>query len=61
MSIHAGLARAKAQGKTLGRKPVSSWTKAQIRKLRPKGLGKLKVARELGCGVSTVPRGLSAT
>jgi hypothetical protein len=40
--IHAGLARAKAQGKTLGRKPVS--TEEQIRQLHGKGLGKLKIA-----------------
>jgi len=59
--IHAGLARAKAQGKTLGRKPVSSRTEERIRALREKGLGKLKIARELGCGVSTVQRVLAAT
>jgi len=59
--IHAGLARARAQGKTLGRKPVSSRTEERIRVLREKGLGKLKIARELGCGVSTVQRVLAAT
>jgi DNA invertase Pin-like site-specific DNA recombinase len=54
--IHAGLARARSQGKTLGRKPVSSRTQDQIRALRAKGLGKLRIARQLGCGVSTVQR-----
>jgi DNA invertase Pin-like site-specific DNA recombinase len=58
--IHAGLARARAQGKTLGRKPVSSRTEARIRELRGEGMGKLKIARTLRCGVSTVQRVLSA-
>jgi DNA invertase Pin-like site-specific DNA recombinase len=58
--IHAGLARARAQGKTLGRKPVSGRTEDKIRELRAKGLGKLKIARQLGCGVSTVQRVLAA-
>lgn len=57
--IHAGLARAKAQGKMLGRKPVSGRTEDRIRELRGKGFGKLKIARELGCGVSTVQRVLA--
>jgi DNA invertase Pin-like site-specific DNA recombinase len=52
--------RARAQGKTLGRKPVSERTEERIRELRGKGLGKLKIARQLGCGVSTVQRVLSA-
>jgi DNA invertase Pin-like site-specific DNA recombinase len=58
--IHAGLARARSQGKTLGRKPVSPRTEERIRELRGKGLGKLKIARELGCGVSTVQRVIGA-
>jgi DNA invertase Pin-like site-specific DNA recombinase len=59
--IHAGLRRARAQGKTLGRPPVSSAVEADIRKLRVKGLGKLKIAKQLGCGVSTVQRVLATT
>jgi len=59
--IYTGLARAKSQGKTLGRKPVSSSIEARIRELRSKGLGKLKIARELRCGVSTVQRVLTAS
>jgi DNA invertase Pin-like site-specific DNA recombinase len=58
--IHSGLARARAQGKTLGRKPVSGRTEERIRALREKGLGKLKIARQLSCGVSTVQRVLAA-
>lgn len=57
--IHAGLARARAQGKRLGRLPVSNRTEVQIRNLRAQGLGKLKIARKLRCGVSTVQRVLS--
>ena len=49
-----------AQGKTLGRKPVSARTEERIRELRGKGFGKLKIARELGCRVSTVQRVLAA-
>lgn len=58
--IHSGLARARAQGKVLGRKPVSSKTEDRIQELRGKGLGKLKIARTLGCGVSTVQRVLAS-
>lgn len=58
--IHAGLARARAQGKTLGRKPVTARTEERIRELRGKGMGKLRIARELSCGVSTVQRVLAA-
>ena len=58
--IHAGLARAKSQGKTLGRRPVSKKTESQIRTLRARGLGKLKIARQLRCGVSTVQRVVAA-
>lgn len=58
--IHSGLARARAQGKVLDRKPVSSKTEDRIRELRGRGLGKLKIARTLGCGVSTVQRVLAS-
>ena len=58
--VHAGLARARAQGKTLGRPRVKASTEAQIRRLRAKGMGMQRVAREVGCGVSTVQRVLSS-
>ena len=54
--VNAGLARARAQGKTLGRPRIKASTEAQIRRLRAKGMGMGRVARELGCGVSTVQR-----
>jgi DNA invertase Pin-like site-specific DNA recombinase len=58
--IFAGLARARSQGKKLGRRPVSGRTEERIRDLRGKGLGKLKIARQLRCGVSTVQKVLKA-
>ena len=54
--VNAGLARAKAQGKRLGRPPVSSATEAKIRALRASGMGMGKVAKTVGVGVSVVQR-----
>lgn len=54
--VKAGLENAGAQGKQLGRPMVSPKTEAKIRKLRGTGTGKLKIARTLGVGVSTVQR-----
>jgi DNA invertase Pin-like site-specific DNA recombinase len=60
--IHAGLNRARAKGKTLGRKRVSERTEEQIRKLRADnpGMGIIKIADKVGCGVSVVQRVLAA-
>ena len=58
--VNAGLARAKAQGKTLGRPKASTDIEEKIRVLRGQGKGKLKIAKELGCGVSLVQRVLAA-
>lgn len=54
--IHAGINRARAQGKHLGRAPVSSKVEDNIRQLRAQGFGKLRIATQLKCGVSTVQR-----
>ena len=55
--IKAGIERAKKQGKRLGRpSTVTSKTEDRIRALRQKGYGKLRIAKQLGCGVSTVQR-----
>jgi DNA invertase Pin-like site-specific DNA recombinase len=54
--INAGLARARAQGKTLGRPRVSAKVEAAIVAARAEGKGIRKVARELGVGVNTVQR-----
>ena len=55
--VHAGLARARAKGKRLGRPTtVTGATEQRIRKMLEGGTGKLKIARTLGVGVSTVQR-----
>ena len=45
-----------AQGKRLGRPTVRSATEAKIRALRASGMGKGKVAKTVGVGVSVVQR-----
>jgi DNA invertase Pin-like site-specific DNA recombinase len=54
--VNAGLARARAQGKTLGRPKVSATTEARIRALRAEGLGIKAIAKRIGCGVGTAHR-----
>lgn len=58
--INAGLARARSQGKHIGRPTtVTAKTEQRIRDLRAKGIGMLKIARTVGCGTSTVQRVLA--
>jgi DNA invertase Pin-like site-specific DNA recombinase len=54
--VHAGLRRARAQGKTLGRPRVGPEVEAKIRRELSKGTGIKSVARKLGVGVGTVQR-----
>lgn len=55
--VNAGLARAKAQGKKLGRPRHDDPTLvAKIQKLRVKKVGMLKIAKQLGVGTSVVQR-----
>ncbi len=54
--VKAGLARTKAKGTQLGRPKTSPQTEAQILKLRSKGMGMLKIGKELGVGTSVVQR-----
>jgi DNA invertase Pin-like site-specific DNA recombinase len=54
--VNAGLARARAKGTKLGRRPVEPSVEVQIRKLRAKGDGILKIGRTLGVGTSVVQR-----
>jgi len=54
--VKAGLARARANGKTLGRPRVSIKIENAIRALRAEKKGIRKIARELKVGVSTVTR-----
>jgi DNA invertase Pin-like site-specific DNA recombinase len=46
--VNAGLARARANGIKLGRRPVKPAVEARIRQLRAKGDGILKIGRTLG-------------
>ncbi len=54
--VNAGLARARAEGKRLGRPPVPAETEAAIRAARAEDMGKVKIAKHLGVGVRTVQR-----
>ena len=58
--INAGLARARANGTKLGRRPVKPAIEARIRQLRAKGDGILKIGRKLGIGTSVVQRVVGA-
>jgi DNA invertase Pin-like site-specific DNA recombinase len=57
--VKAGLARARAKGTTLGRPRTSAKIEHQIRKLAARGVGKVKIARMLGIGVSVTQRVLA--
>jgi DNA invertase Pin-like site-specific DNA recombinase len=59
--VNAGLARAKAKGTKLGRRPVKASIEARIRELKADGMGILKIGRTLGVGTSVVQRVISAT
>ena len=54
--VRAGLARARAQGKRLGRPKVGPKVEAAVRAARAKGKGIRRIASELGIGVGTVQR-----
>jgi DNA invertase Pin-like site-specific DNA recombinase len=54
--VNAGLARAKAQGKRLGRPQVDHRVATRVRAELTKGTGILKTAKTLGIGVGTVQR-----
>ena len=54
--VKAGLRRAKAQGKTLGRPKVTAKVERAVLAARAGGTGKRKIAKQLGIGVSTVSR-----
>jgi DNA invertase Pin-like site-specific DNA recombinase len=54
--VMAGLKRAKAEGKRLGRPQVSAGVERRVRALRRQGMGMIAIARAAHCGVSTVQR-----
>src|SRR6201998_147896 len=58
--VHAGLARARANGTKLGRRTVKPSVEARIRELKAEGMGILKIGRTLGIGTSVVQRVISA-
>jgi DNA invertase Pin-like site-specific DNA recombinase len=59
--VLSGLERAKSQGKKLGRPSRDDPKRlAAIRKLRGQGVGMIKIARQLGIGVSVVQRVVNA-
>ena len=58
--VCAGLEKARAKGKRLGRPRVSLSVERAIRAAREAGKGQLAIARELRVGVSTVRRVLGA-
>ena len=57
--VKAGLARARKEGKVLGRPRVSAEIEDKIWVARKQGHGMLKISRTLGVGVSTVQRVLA--
>lgn len=57
--VKAGLARARAKGRILGRPRTDAKIEQQIRNLAAKGVGKVKIARTLGIGVSVTQRVLA--
>ena len=54
--VNAGLDRARAAGKRLGRPPISDDKVQKILTTRATGLGMKRVAKEVGVGVGTVKR-----
>jgi len=61
--VMTGLARARAEGKQLGRRTVEQSHGAKVKaalKLRSRGMGIRRIAREVGLGVGTVVRLVSS-
>ncbi len=54
--INAGLRRARAEGKTLGRRKVAASVERKVLEARAKGQSVRQVAKALGIGVGTVQR-----
>jgi DNA invertase Pin-like site-specific DNA recombinase len=54
--VRAGLQRARSKGVRLGRAPTTPQVEERVRELLATGMGKLKVARQLGIGTSVVQR-----
>jgi DNA invertase Pin-like site-specific DNA recombinase len=52
--VHAGLARARAQGKHIGRRRTKGATDDAILRLRSQGLGIHAIRKKLGCGTGRI-------
>ncbi len=59
--VRSGLARARAKGKTLGRPRTNPEIEAKVRELAAGGMGKGRIARTLGIGVSVTQRILATS
>jgi DNA invertase Pin-like site-specific DNA recombinase len=59
--VNAGLARAREKGVVLGRPRIDPAVEKRILALRKKGMGILKIGRELGVGTAAVQRVVGAT
>ena len=57
--VKAGLGRARAKGTRLGRPRAGAVIEARIRELAAQGMGKVKIAKTLGIGVSLTQRVLA--
>ncbi len=57
--VQAGVRRAQAQGKRIGR-PRRVFDREEVHRLRRQGLSIAKIARKMGLGVGTVARALKA-
>ena len=55
-NVRDGMARAKREGKHVGRPRVSSVTRRKIKDLADRGLGARRIARELGVALSTAQK-----
>ena len=56
--VKAGLARARAKGKSLGRPKADTGIEDRIRELAAQGIGKVLIAKTLGVGLSLTQRAL---
>jgi len=54
--VNSGLARARAQGKTLGRPMKANLDVARIRELHAGGMGMIKIGKTVGLGTGTVQK-----
>ncbi len=54
--VMAGLARAKAQGKVIGRPKVNGQVEKKVLELRSGGMGIKRIAKKAGVAVGTVYR-----